>query len=121
MRKFYAFILAVLMVLGLSAAVYADDGVPATYGGYQVVTVVAVTNFSNNAAVTDAYCPDATWRATGGGYFIEGTVRAKVVDNRDVDGGVNADSWHVTAFGDVGTSIPNTATLTTRVICTKLG
>lgn len=123
MRKLYAFILAVLLVLGLSAAVYAEDGVSETYGGYQVVTVAETFSYSNGSAVGDAYCPDESWRVTGGGYFVE-SFRAVVVDNRDVDGAPNSepDSWHVTATSQAGGAIvPNGTELTVRAICTKLG
>jgi hypothetical protein len=120
MRKFYAFILAALMVVGLSAAVYAEDGVPETYGGYQVVTVSDAVNFAGGAAAVSAFCPDETWRVTSGGYFISGTVRAVVVDNRGVDE-PTADRWHVTAFSQAGSTVPTTAVLTVQVVCTKLG
>lgn len=122
MRKLYAFVLAALMVIGLSAAVYAEDGVSDTYGGYQVVTIVEDVNFSGGTALLDAHCPDETWRVTGGGYYISGTLRAVIVDNRDVDGGAGAsDFWHVTAFSTPGFTVPNTSILTVRAICTKLG
>lgn len=123
MRKLYAFVLAALMVIGLSAAVYAEDGVSDTYGGYQVVTIEEIVTFSSGSAVGDAYCPDETWRVTGGGYFAA-SFRAVIIDNRDVDGAPDnePDSWHVTATSQAGGAlVPNGTEMAVRVICTKLG
>lgn len=117
MRKLYAFILAALMVIGLSAAVHADSRPPATYGGYQVTVVEETGTFTNGAANVTAMCPDSSWVATGGGWQVEGTTIVKFIILTDKDT-PDGNGWMVVASDIEATA---STELHVRAICTKLG
>lgn len=121
MKTWIVAVAALILGVGVSipALALADPGTTETYGGYQVVTVQASAPFSGSSAMTDAFCPDSSWAATGGGFYMEGAGAARVVDNRKLraDDGTGRDFWHVTVFG--GTT--GAGTLHVQVVCTKLG
>jgi len=117
MRKFYVFVLATVMVLCFSAAVYADSRPSQTYGGYQVTVVEETGGFTNGAANVTAMCPDSSWVATGGGWQVEGTPITSFIILTDKDT-PNGDGWMVVA-SDVGAT--SATELHVRAICTKMG
>lgn len=120
MRKFYAFLLAVLMVVGLSAAVHADATTTAqTYGGYQVEHVVEVVPFSGTTVTGVAECPDASWAVTGGGHALEsGVTGSQVFGSSATTTADGVGSWTVAMTKSASSPATN---LHVRVICAKLG
>lgn len=117
MRKFYAFILAALMVVGLGAAVHADTTSSGTYGGYQAVQVEEIVPFTSSTVSAVVECPDASWAVTGGGYALENGVSGFVVlANSYTTTSTGIGSWTVAA-----TKTSGSTNIRVRAVCTKLG
>lgn len=121
MKTWIVAVAALILGVGISipALALADNGTPATYGGLQVVTVQADVPLSSSSGMAQAYCPDSSWAATGGGFYVEAAgSNVRAIDNRklEADDGTGRDFWHVAIFGGSGSG-----TLYVQVVCTKLG
>lgn len=119
MKTWIVAVVALIFGVGISIPALAlANGTPATYGGLQVVTVQESAAFSGSSATAQAYCPDSSWAATGGGFYAEGAgANVRAIDNRKLkDDPTGRDFWHVAAFGGSGSG-----TLYVQVVCTKLG